>query len=711
MVVTEGGGTDSSRDRVVFGYLSQGLAGLLLMLSITWLRGDEPARVLAALGPSGWTLIPIFFLFPFALSFLKFRLTEEIFVSFAMLAFIAMVPLLGMVLSSWLAVSAVIINRCVDTVGIGAGRISMDDAAAEHMRTFGLFGTYGIPIVVASLAYEAVGGVVPLESTSIGAAAEVSLCGVVMIATNSLVMTRIQRAYGYTTDKMVQSTLTDATILALGIPYSFITTFSWSFSGWFGVVSCAFIGIVVNTIVRNLAHARTANQMLVGRLSSLTNIGKSISISSGREELVTTIYEECARVVDAGHFSIALLDPYRRELVFAIEVVDGEVRPPSRAPLGNGLNSWVVENRQPLLLRSNKEEAARGLQPIDDGIATESWLGVPITAHDRDIGVISVQSYRRSAFDEDDLILLAAVANQAAVAIENAELYRDLEGLNLALEQRVAERTNELRETNLRLIAADRTKNEFLAHMSHELRTPLNSVIGFSQILLNRAGENLPPRLYRFIENIHASGSHLLSLINAILDLAKIEAGRLELEIDRFNLHEAVSTVESVVHGMASDAGITIHTTVGEGIDEVSMDEGRVKQILINLLSNAIKFSSRGELVHLHVRLVPGATSPLRCDTIRVEVSDRGTGIPLADQAKIFDEFYQAPGSPRRIKGGTGLGLALTKRFVELHHGIITVDSSPGRGSTFTAYLPVHQEPTPPGQSTDAGGGERNVGS
>jgi signal transduction histidine kinase len=698
MAVT-GSATAESRDRVVAGYRNQGAAGLGLMLSLTWLRGDEPARVLAALGPSAWILLLVFFLFAFVLSFLKFHLTDEIFVSFAMLAFIAMVPLVGMVLSSWIAVASVIINRIGDVAGIGAVRVSMEDPAAEHMRTFGLFGTYGIPIVAAALAYEAAGGVTPLDSSGMRAAAQVSVCGLVMIGTNSAVMFRIQRAYGYTTEKILRSSVTDATILALGIPFSFITAFATLHSGVFGLVSCAFIGIWVNAVVRSLARARTANEELVERLASLTNIGKSISISSGREELLTTIYRECSRVVDAKHFSIALFDPSSRELFFALDVVDGEPRPPWRTPLGSGLNSWVIEHRAPLLLRSNREEAARGLQPIDDGVATESWLGVPITAHDRDIGVISVQSYRKNAFDEDDLILLAAVANQAAVAIENAELYRDLEGLNIALEQRVADRTNELRETNLRLIAADRTKNEFLAHMSHELRTPLNSVIGFSQILLTRAREMLPPRLFRFIENIHASGSHLLSLINAILDLAKIEAGRLELEIDRFDLREAVSTVERVVHGMASDAGIGIQTTVDERIGEVSMDQGRVKQILINLLSNAIKFSPPGESVHLDVRLVPGVTSPLRCDTIRLEVSDHGTGIPLADQAKIFDEFYQAPGSPRRVKGGTGLGLALTKRFVELHHGIITVDSWPGRGSTFTAYLPARQEPGAPDPS------------
>lgn len=679
-------------NRVSRAYFNQGLVGLLLLLLMTWQRTDEPSRVLSAHGTGALALTAVLFLFPLVLSFLKFPLTEEIFVSFAMIAFIATVPLLGMILGGWVAVSAVIVNRLIDTVRMRLEKGVLEDSWAQHIRTFSLFGTYGIPIVLATLAYEASGGAVPLVTPSIPAAGQITLAGLVMIAANALIMARVQFAYGYASSKVLRSTTLDASLLALGIPFAFIMTFSHAYVGWFGLVACAFSGVVVNSVVRNLALARTSNAALVGRLASLTNIGKTISISSSREDLLLSIHTECARAVDARFFNIAILDQSTNELVFELDIEDGQRRPPSRASLGVGLNSWIVQNGKPLLLRTAKEEAVRGLQSIDDGLASEAWLGVPMTVHDRVLGVISVQSRRKGAFDEDDLILLSAVANQAAVALENAELYRHLETMNVALEERVAERTNELRETNLRLLAADRTKNEFLAHMSHELRTPLNSVIGFSRVLLDKTEGEISPRLHRFIENIHASGTHLLSLINAILDLAKIEAGRLDLEIDRFNLREAMASVDSVVKGMAADADVSIVTTVDERIGDVSMDEGRVKQILINLLSNAVKFSPPKEFVRLDATFIPGPTSPLRCDTIRLEVSDHGTGIPADDLARIFDEFYQVRRSAGKLRTGTGLGLALTKRFVELHHGIITVDSAPGRGSKFSAYLPVRQD-------------------
>src|SRR5262249_30273573 len=156
------------------------------------------------------------------------------------------------------------------------------------------------------------------------------------------------------------------------------------------------------------------------------------------------------------------------------------------------------------------------------------------------------------------LLLLTAIANQAGVAIENQRLYKDLEGLTHALEARVLERTNELRETNLRLLAADRSKNQFLANMSHELRTPLNSIIGFSGVLLENTRETLSARLYKFLENISVAGNHLLALINDILDLSKIEAGKMELRADEFDLRDTIPAVERVMRGFANEANVRI---------------------------------------------------------------------------------------------------------------------------------------------------------
>ncbi|MDQ1446928.1 MAG: hypothetical protein QOI20_3392, partial [Acidimicrobiaceae bacterium] len=343
----------------------------------------------------------------------------------------------------------------------------------------------------------------------------------------------------------------------------------------------------------------------------------------------------------------------------------------------------------PLLIGSVADEARVGVKSVADSKPTESWVGVPMIARDRVIGVISVESYKKHAFKQDDVILLTAIANQAAVAIENALLYKDLEGLTYALEQRVMERTNELREANLRLMAADRSKNQFLANMSHELRTPLNSIIGFSSVLLESTRNTLAPRLYKFLENIHAAGNHLLELINDILDLSKIEAGKMELRADEFDLRDTIAAVERVMKGFAAEARVRILSTIEPGVPRVRLDEGRLKQILFNLLSNAVKFSAQGGLVRVTIDHVGKEESPIGVETVRIAVADEGIGIPSDELQRIFVEFYQTEDGRRARKGGTGLGLSLTRNFVELHHGTIDVQSTAGEGSTFTLYLPV----------------------
>ncbi|MFP5247352.1 MAG: ATP-binding protein, partial [Thermoanaerobaculia bacterium] len=446
---------------------------------------------------------------------------------------------------------------------------------------------------------------------------------------------------------------------------------------------------VANYVARKLALTRSKTNDLLQRLASLTNIGKTISLRTTTQELLLAVYTECKTIIDCSLFAIALRDEHTNELSFELDIRDGVQLPRERIPIGEGLNSWVIQHHQPLLLGSTAEERRFGLKAIADTKQSESWLGVPMIARDRVIGVISVESTKKNAFTADDLILLTAIANQAAVAIENANLYRDLEGLTYALEQRVLERTNELREANLRLMAADRSKNQFLANMSHELRTPLNSIIGFSSVLLEATRGLLQPRLHRFLENIHTAGNHLLELINDILDLSKIEAGKMELRADLFDLHETIAACERVMKGFAAEAKVQILSHIDSALPRVRLDEGRLKQILFNLLSNAVKFSPANAIVAIHCRFVPRLDSPLGIDTVRIDVTDQGIGIPHDELQRIFVEFYQTEEGRRARTGGTGLGLSLTRNFVELHHGRIEVASKPGEGSTFTLYLPI----------------------
>ena len=677
----------SSRRRVFAVYMQHGVVGALALITVTYLRRDEPSRILDALGPSGPLLILLFFLFAAILSLLKFKLTEQIYVSLATSAYIAMFPLFGAVISAWIAVTAAATQRLLGMLRIGPLKLDMRDKPLEWARTVALFSTYGIPVIAAALAYEALGGTIPQLVPSVNAAARHAFCAIILVVTNNLIVSRVERAYGYSILTIVKTATVDSSIYFVTIPYAILTTFAYGSIGWGGVLASAFTGIIANAVGRNLALVRADREQLIQRLASLTNIGKTISLNCTTDELLLRIHEECRKVIDASIFNIALYEPSTKELAFELNVVDGEVQPKERIRLGNGLNSWIVTTARPLLLGSSEDERKLGITPYDDGVATESWMGVPMMSRDHVMGVISVQSYARNVFADGDLVLLTAIANQAAVAIENHRLYQDLEGLNQVLEQRVHERTNELRETNLRLVAADRSKNHFLASMSHELRTPLNAIIGFSSILIEATRTILPARLYKFLENIRDAGRHLLELINDILDLSKVEAGKLQILAEPFDVRETVATVERVIKGMAAEYDVTVVTRIDEGIGHATLDEARFKQILLNLLSNAVKFSNRGGFVHLDVSALDAVTSPLGCETLRMSVRDQGIGIPADELPHIFDEFYQVA-DKTRAKGGTGLGLSLTRNFVELHHGTIDVLSQPGRGATFTIHLP-----------------------
>ena len=672
---------DVARRRVITVFLLQGLTGLLVMLWLTFLRVDQTRAILHTLGGDAPILIAIFIVFATTLALLKFELTDLTYVALVIVAYMAMFPLLGIVLSSWIAVAV--------SIGTRLFTLQRQDPVTDYVKAFGLFGTYGIPVVVAGTVYELLGGTFPVMQATPANAARIAAGGVALIVMNSLLMFWPQRSYGFPLDKIIRLYVVDGSISVVALPYAVVTALAFGTIGWGGVVALAFTGTVGNYIARKLARTRSKSNDLLQRLASLTNIGKTISLRCTTDELLMAIYTECRTVIDCSWFSIALLDESTNELSFELDVRDGAILPKERIALGQGLNSWVVEHHQPLLLGSTAEERRYGVQSVEDTKASESWLGVPMIARDRVIGVISVESKRKNAFTADDLILLTAIANQAAVAIENAHLYRDLEGLTYALEQRVTERTNELREANLRLLAADRSKNQFLANMSHELRTPLNSIIGFSSVLIEAARGSLSPRLHRFLENIHTAGNHLLELINDILDLSKIEAGKMELRADLFDLHETIAAVERVMRGVAAEAKVQILSKIDPALPHVRLDEGRLKQILFNLLSNAVKFSPPDSIVSITCRRLAAEDSPIALDTVRIDVTDQGIGIPPDELQRIFVAFYQTEDGRRARKSGTGLGLSLTRNFVELHHGRIEVTSKPGLGSTFTLYLPV----------------------
>jgi len=681
MVLVTSDREKASRRKLFTTLVTQGTAGLVILITLTIVRAPVTGQILRTLGSSALPLILIFIAFAFSLSLLKFKLTNRVFVALGLIAATTMIPLLGVVLAAWIAVAASATSRLLAIKQIGPNKSDLADPVIDYLRAFAQFGTYGIPAMLAGTLYERIGGRAPLLVSNWHEAARVAACGITLLLTNHLVMKQVEAAYGYSVEKMLKVSLADGTIYLLSLPFSVLMVMSYASLGAGAILGWAFTGVLLNWVARNLAVTRAARDHTVDQLASLSNVGKTISLRFTTDELLMAIYKACHGAVDTTFFTIALYDEATSELACELDVREDQILPKFRVQIGNGLNAWVVRNGQLLNLAGSEEEAAFGIVAYDDGKPTESWLGVPMIARDRVICVISVQSYSRNAFSADDEILLTTIANQAAVALDNAQLFRDLEGLTTELEQRVLERTNELNETNIRLQAADRTKNQFLANMSHELRTPLNSIIGFSAVLLNAAKSLLPARLFKFVENINIAGNHLLDLINDILDLSKIEAGRLELQPHPFDLRATIASVERVAKGICSSADVTLVTSVDDSLPIVVLDEGRTKQMLLNLISNAVKFSHPKSFVHLDVRHVPEENA------VRLVVKDSGIGMPPEELPKIFDQFYQI--EKQGSRQGTGLGLSLTKGFVELHGGTIAVESQPGMGSTFMITLPV----------------------
>ena len=268
-----------------------------------------------------------------------------------------------------------------------------------------------------------------------------------------------------------------------------------------------------------------------------------------------------------------------------------------------------------------------------------------------------------------------------------------LKELNENLEKKVLERTEEFEKINRELDRANQIKGRFIANMSHELRTPLNSILGFSDVLLERTFGDLSENQERYIKNIFSSGKHLLELINNILDIAKIEAGKYEMIYETFSVDDVVAEVINIMKSFADNKFIEISVSIGEGIGTITADRIKLKQILYNLISNAIKFTPEGGLVRVDVtneENVEGRYpwAPPGLEIVRFSVRDTGIGIGPEDKERIFDEFEQANSSFSRKYGGAGLGLALTKKLVELHGGNITVESNLGEGSTFTFLIP-----------------------
>jgi GAF domain-containing protein len=406
----------------------------------------------------------------------------------------------------------------------------------------------------------------------------------------------------------------------------------------------------------------------VEKLAALGEISRAVSSTLDVETVLSTIVSRASQLAGAAGCSIFEYDAAAEQFELRATHNDDTafVEALRAVPLrkGEGLMGRAAEMREPIQVPDITQPGAYQSSVQDTLIkfGYRALLSVPLLREDQIIGSLSFNRKARGEFPPEVVDVLKTFATQSALAIQNARLFREIADKSAQLE------------------AASRHKSEFLANMSHELRTPLNAIIGFSEVLTERMFGELNDKQDEYLKDIHASGQHLLSLINDILDLSKIEAGRMELERSDFHLPNAIENALILVRERASRRGIRLGSTIDERLGAIGGDERKVKQVLLNLLSNALKFTPEGGRIDVGARLDDHVAE--------VSVADTGIGIAPTDQEAVFEEFRQVGAADKKAEG-TGLGLALSRKFIELHGGKIWVRSEVGRGSTFTFTLPV----------------------
>jgi len=478
-----------------------------------------------------------------------------------------------------------------------------------------------------------------------------------------------------------------------------------------------------NLYYKELADANRRFEEKVRELSVLRKIVASLKYTRDIRRVFEVIIDSIIEETSAENSSIMLLNRQTGEL--SVKIAKSQTDSASnyyfdgtgsrRAfRLGEGIAGWVAQHGESLSIPDISagtavrlyteldehgesvsiprfSETPHFVPDSDSARSIGSLLCLPLVIDNEVVGVVNMSHPRPHAFSAEDARIMSIVTDQMAVAMNNVQAFDDLQRFNDALEEQVRQRTNDLQRANEELLRVNeeilrtnRMKSQFFANMSHELRTPLTATIGFSELLQDRTFGELNESQTRYVDNISRSSRHLLNLINDILDLAKVESGKMKITLEPFSLRDCLDQVCNVIRPLCMEKNLALAVEVGEEVGLVVGDEVRIKQIMYNLLSNAIKFTDEGGRVDVRADAADGV--------LRVAVSDTGIGIRKEYHEVIFSEFQQVDGSYSRKHEGTGLGLSLTRKLVELHGGRVWVESEgEGKGSVFIFTLPQRQ--------------------
>jgi len=404
----------------------------------------------------------------------------------------------------------------------------------------------------------------------------------------------------------------------------------------------------------------------VDELTALGEIIQTVSSTLDIEKVLTSIVRNAVKLSDTDAGTIYEFD--EKDQIFLPRINYG-----MNSELINALRDHKFRVGDSTVIGQAAHKRAPGQIPdlakVDDyslpylqESGYRALLALPLLREDRLIGGLIVRRKTAGEFPAPVVDLLQTFAAQSVVAIHNAQLFREIE------------------EKGQELEIANKHKSEFLANMSHELRTPLNAILGYSELIIDSIYGEVPEKIREVLERVEKNGRHLLSLINDVLDLSKIEAGRLTLSLNDYSMQEIIQTVFNSVEALAMEKKLDLKMIVPNDLISGKGDGQRIAQVILNLLGNAIKFTDQGE-----VRVEVGLSN----ESFLVSVLDTGPGLSETDQAKIFEEFQQADGSSTRKKGGTGLGLSISKKIIEMHGGKIGVESTLGTGSKFWFTLPI----------------------